>query len=157
MVAKSGDRLLSPDAVRAVRVHLLPIARVVTPNAPEAAVLADMPVRSLADAREAARRIHALGPQVVIVKGGHLEGPEVCDLIYDGSRTEELVGPRVPGVHTHGTGCTFAAAIAARLARGATVDEAARAAKAYVAGAMRPGIPLGRGHRPLNHFWDEGR
>ena len=153
MVAKSGDHLLSPDALQALRSSLLPLARVVTPNLPEAAVLAEMAVTSLSDAREAARRIHALGPAFVIVKGGHLEGPEVVDVIYDGSRFIELVGPRVPGRHTHGTGCTFAAAITARLASGASVEEAARAAKAYVAGAMRAGIPLGQGHRPLDHFW----
>jgi hydroxymethylpyrimidine/phosphomethylpyrimidine kinase len=153
MVAKSGDHLLSPDAVQALRSSLLPLARVVTPNIPEASVLADMPVGSLADAREAARRIHTLGPDVVIVKGGHLDGPEVFDLIYDGTRFVELVGPRVAGRHTHGTGCTFAAAIAAHLAGGATVEAAARAAKAYVEGAMRAGIPLGQGHRPLDHFW----
>ncbi len=154
MVAKSGDHLLAPDAVQALRRSLLPLARVVTPNIPEAGVLAGKTVASLADAREAARRIHALGPQVVIVKGGHLEGPEVFDLIFDGSTFVELVGPRVPGRHTHGTGCTFAAAIAARLAGGATVEDAARAAKAYVSGAMRAGIPLGQGHRPLDHFWE---
>ena len=155
MVAKSGDHLLAPDAVQALRHSLLPLARVVTPNIPEAGVLAGRTVASLADAREAARRIHALGPQVVIVKGGHLEGPDVFDLIFDGTNFVELVGPRVPGRHTHGTGCTFAAAIAARLAGGATVEDAARAAKAYVSGAMRAGIPLGRGHRPLDHFWED--
>jgi hydroxymethylpyrimidine/phosphomethylpyrimidine kinase len=152
MVAKSGDHLLAPDAVHAVRLSLLPLARVVTPNVPEAAILAGMAVTSLDDAREAARRIHALGPGVVIVKGGHLEGPEVIDLVYDGSHVVELVGPRVPGRHTHGTGCTFAAAITARLAMGAPVEDAARLAKAYVTEAMRAGVPLGQGHRPLDHF-----
>ncbi|MDP1571154.1 MAG: bifunctional hydroxymethylpyrimidine kinase/phosphomethylpyrimidine kinase [Vicinamibacterales bacterium] len=153
MVAKSGDHLLTPDAVHALRLTLLPLARVVTPNIPEAGVLAGMTVTSLADAREAARRIHALGPEVVIVKGGHLEGDVLTDVIFDGDRVVELTGPRVPGRHTHGTGCTFAAAVAARLACGDTVEAAARAAKAYVAGAMRAGIPLGQGHRPLDHFW----
>jgi hydroxymethylpyrimidine/phosphomethylpyrimidine kinase len=153
MVAKSGDHLLASDAVLALRHSLLPLARVVTPNIPEASVLADMPIGSLAEAREAARRLHALGPDVVIVKGGHLAGPEVVDLIYDGTGFVELAGPRVAGRHTHGTGCAFAAAITAQLARGATIEQAARAAKAFVVGAMRAGIPLGQGHRPLDHFW----
>ncbi|MFP5379916.1 MAG: bifunctional hydroxymethylpyrimidine kinase/phosphomethylpyrimidine kinase, partial [Vicinamibacteria bacterium] len=152
MVAKSGDHLLPSDAVHALRVHLLPLARVVTPNIPEAGVLAGMSVTSLDDAREAARRIHALGPDVVIVKGGHLDTTEVVDLVFDGTTIVTLTGPRVAGPHTHGTGCTFAAAIAARLAQGADVEGAARAAKAYVEAAMRRGIPLGRGHRPLDHF-----
>lgn len=154
MVAKSGDHLLAPDAVRAVRLSLLPLARVVTPNIPEAGVLAGMPVASIDDAREAARRIHALGPAVVIVKGGHLDGPDVIDVVYDGTGFVELVGPRVAGRHTHGTGCTFAAAITARLAAGEPVEDAARAARAYVVGAMSAGVPLGQGHRPLDHFWE---
>jgi len=153
MVAKSGDHLLAAEAVEALRHSLLPRARVVTPNIPEAAVLAGMPIHSLADAREAARRIHAFGPEVVIVKGGHLEGPEVVDLVYDGTRLVELAGPRVAGRHTHGTGCTFAATITALLALGAPVEEAAQGAKAFVTGAMRAGVPLGEGHRPLDHFW----
>lgn len=153
MVAKSGDRLLDPDAVEALKRSLLPRARVVTPNAPEAAALAGRPVRSVADAREAARRIHALGPGTVIVKGGHLGGTEVIDVVFDGQTFTELAAPRVEGRHTHGTGCTFAAAIAAHLAHGTDVVNAVRRSQAYVAGAMRAGIPLGRGHRPLDHFW----
>jgi hydroxymethylpyrimidine/phosphomethylpyrimidine kinase len=153
MVAKSGDHLLDDEAVHALRWTLLRLARVVTPNIPEAEVLAKMSIRSLADMREAARRIAALKPSAVVVKGGHLPGPEVVDVLFEKGEFREFVGPRIEGPNTHGTGCTFAAAIAAHLARGAALTDAVPAAKEYVEGAMRNGIPLGKGHRPLNHFW----
>jgi hydroxymethylpyrimidine/phosphomethylpyrimidine kinase len=153
MVAKSGDRLLDDDAVHAVRTALLRLARVVTPNIPEAEVLAGMAITSLAEMREAARRIKKFGPAAVLVKGGHLAGDTITDLLADDAQVIEMAGPRIAGRHTHGTGCTLAAAIAARLARGETVEQAARGAKEYVAGAMQHGIDLGAGHQPLNHFW----
>jgi hydroxymethylpyrimidine/phosphomethylpyrimidine kinase len=153
MIAKSGDHLLDEEAVHAVRWTLVRLARVVTPNLPEAEVLAKMSIASLADMREAARRIAMLKPSAVVIKGGHLAGPEVVDLLLEDGVFSEFVGPRIEGPNTHGTGCTFAAAIAAHLARGAALQEAVPAAKAYVEGAMRHGIPLGKGHRPLNHFW----
>ena len=153
MVAKSGDHLLDEEAVHALRWTLLRLARVVTPNIPEAEVLAKMPIASVADMREAATRIAMLKPAAVVIKGGHLAGPEVVDVLLDHGEFSEFIGPRIEGRNTHGTGCTFAAAIAAQLAKGAALNEAVPAAKAYVAGAMRHGIPLGRGHRPLNHFW----
>jgi hydroxymethylpyrimidine/phosphomethylpyrimidine kinase len=153
MVAKSGDHLLDEEAVHALRWTLLRLARVVTPNIPEAEVLAKMTIASVADMREAARRIAMLKPAAVVIKGGHLDGPEVIDLLLEGGEYHEFIGPRIEGPNTHGTGCTFAAAIAAHLARGASVKDAVPAAKAYVEGAMRNGIPLGKGHRPLNHFW----
>jgi hydroxymethylpyrimidine/phosphomethylpyrimidine kinase len=152
MIAKGGDRLLDEDAVHALRTALIRLARVVTPNVPEAEVLAGMRVRSVDDMREAARRILDLGPGAVVVKGGHLESDVVTDLLLDASGETALTGPRIKGAHTHGTGCTFAAAVAARLAIGDTVQDAARAAKAYVAEAMRHGIDVGSGHRPLGHF-----
>ena len=153
MVAKSGDRLLDDEAVHALRTTLLRLARVVTPNVPEAEVLAGMGIRTRDDMREAARRIAGFTPVVVVVKGGHLPGAEVVDVVYQHGRFTEFAGPRVEGPNTHGTGCTFAAAITAHLARGADVEEAVREAKAYVAGAMQLGIALGGGHRPLDHFW----
>ncbi len=153
MIAKSGDRLLDADAVHAMRASLLKLARVVTPNIPEAEALAGMPIQSRGDMREAARRIAAFGPRAVLVKGGHLPGDEVVDLVYLDGVIHELVGPRVAGRHTHGTGCTFAAAVAAGLARGEDLVAAAEAAKTYVAGAMRHGVNLGHGHQPLDHFW----
>ena len=153
MVAKSGDHLLDDEAVHALRWRLLRLARVVTPNVPEAEVLARMPITSLAEMREAARRIATLKPAAVVIKGGHMPGPEIVDLLYTDGEFYEFVGPRIEGRNTHGTGCTFAAAIAAHLAKGIELKEAVNAAKSYVEGAMRQGIPLGKGHRPLNHFW----
>ena len=153
MVAKSGDHLLDDEAVHALRWTLLRLARVVTPNIPEAEVLAKMSIGSLADMREAATRIAALKPGAVVIKGGHLAGPEVVDVLFEKGEFTEFVGPRIEGRNTHGTGCTFAAAIAAQLAKGAALKEAVPAAKSFVEGAMRNGIPLGKGHRPLNHFW----
>lgn len=153
MIAKGGDSLMDEDAIHAVKAALLPLARVTTPNVPEAEILAGMRIRSLGDMRAAARRIMRLGPAGVIVKGGHLPDEPVTDLLLDGDREIELCGPRIEGRHTHGTGCTFGAALAARLALGDSLEDAARGAKEYVAGAMRHGIDVGRGHQPLGHFW----
>jgi hydroxymethylpyrimidine/phosphomethylpyrimidine kinase len=153
MIAKSGDRLLDPDAVHAVRASLVARARVVTPNLPEAEVLAGMTIGNLADMREAARRIAALGPAAVLVKGGHMTGTEVVDVLYEKGVFHEFAGPRIDSRATHGTGCTTAAAITAGLALGESLPAAVEAAKAYVAGAMRRGVPVGRGHQPLDHFW----
>lgn len=153
MVAKGGDRLLDPDAIHAMRSTLLRLARVVTPNVPEAEVLADMAIKSRTDMGEAARRILRLGPTAVIVKGGHLSGDESVDLLVDATAELALTAPRLHVKATHGTGCTFAAAIAARLALGDALDTAARGAKEYVTHAMAHGIDVGGGHQPLGHFW----
>ena len=153
MIAKGGDRLLEQDAVNAIRTELLPQAHVVTPNIPEAEVLAGMAVRSLDEMREAGRRILQLGPRVVLVKGGHLSGPESIDVVCTKSGEEELRGVRIQTQHTHGTGCTLASAIAANLARGIGDIEAVRAAREYVEGAIRNAPGIGKGHGPLNHFW----
>src|SRR6476620_1025280 len=107
MIAKGGDRLLEPDAVAAMRSELLPTAHVVTPNLPEAEVLADMSIRSVDEMREAGVRILRIGPRVVLVKGGHLEGPESIDIACTESGTFELRRPRIRSPHTHGTGCTL--------------------------------------------------
>ena len=154
MVAKSGDALLQPTAVRAVVEKLLPLAEVVTPNLPEAAVLARREVCDESGAREAAKAIFDLGPSVVVVKGGHLPGRPV-DLVYDGSGFVELEAERVETANTHGTGCTFSAAITAYLAHGLPTLEAIAAAKAYLTGALRASYQVGddRGHSPVNHFW----
>jgi hydroxymethylpyrimidine/phosphomethylpyrimidine kinase len=151
MVAKSGDPLLQPDARQALVDAILPLALVVTPNLPEATALADFPVGDLEAMEAAARRIHALGPRWVLVKGGHLKGDPV-DLLYDGRAVERLTAERVPTPHTHGTGCTYSAAIAAGLARGASVPDAVAAAKRYVTAAIRAGFALGRGVGTLRHF-----
>ena len=153
MIAKSGDRLLEQDAVHAIKATLLRLARVVTPNIPEAEVLSGVTITTLDDMRRAAHRILKLGPKSVIVKGGHLQGSESIDLLVDPDSEHLLRAPRLDVRSTHGTGCTFAAAVAARLARGESLDEAARGAKEYVTGAMRHGIDVGGGHQPLGHFW----
>jgi hydroxymethylpyrimidine/phosphomethylpyrimidine kinase len=153
MIAKSGDRLIDDEAIGAMRSELLRRAFVVTPNIPEAETIGRIPIRSDADRQEAARRILKLGASAVVIKGGHLPSPIIQDLLYDGHRFTEFKGPRVEGRSTHGTGCTFAAAIAAQLALGKALAEAVPLAQEYVAGAMRAGPDVGRGPGPLNHFW----
>jgi hydroxymethylpyrimidine kinase / phosphomethylpyrimidine kinase / thiamine-phosphate diphosphorylase len=149
MVAKSGDSLLRKDAQEALIRELIPLAWVVTPNLPEASALAGFEVISLEEMRKACRRIHQLGAKHVVVKGGHLKGRAV-DLLYDGKRFEEIVAPRIKTKNTHGTGCTFASAIATLLARGEPVDEAVRKAKTFITMAIQSGLPLGKGHGPTN-------
>jgi hydroxymethylpyrimidine/phosphomethylpyrimidine kinase len=151
MIAKGGDRLLNEDAVAAVRA-LLQHAHVVTPNIPEAEVLAGLAIRNLDDMREAGRRILGLGPRVVLVKGGHAEGPESIDVACTSQGAFELGGPRLPGRNTHGTGCTLSSAIAAHLARGSTDEDALRQARAYLEAAIRHAPQIGKGHGPLGHF-----
>jgi hydroxymethylpyrimidine/phosphomethylpyrimidine kinase len=153
MIAKSGDRLFDSEALAALRSELLPRARIVTPNVPEAEVLAEMRITTLDDAREAARRIHKLGAAAVVVKGGHLPGDEAIDLLFDGRTFTEFRAPRIDTRNTHGTGCTFASAIASHLAHGRALPDAVRLAKGYVTGAIEHGLPIGNGHGPLNHFW----
>jgi hydroxymethylpyrimidine/phosphomethylpyrimidine kinase len=151
MIAKSGDALLQPDARDALRREMLPRALVVTPNLHEARALADMPVTTEADMEEAARRIHALGPRHVLVKGGHLRDA-ATDILWDGRTVTRFTGERLPSGNTHGTGCTFSAAIAAGLARGRDLEAAIREAKAYVTAAIREGFAAGRGVGVLRHF-----
>jgi hydroxymethylpyrimidine/phosphomethylpyrimidine kinase len=153
MIAKGGDRLLEEDAVSAMRAELLPRAHLVTPNIPEAEALAGVRIASVEEMREAARRILALGPRVVLVKGGHLDGAEVVDVACSNEETFEVRGPRIVTRNTHGTGCTLASAIAANLARGLGDREAIERAREYLDGAIRHAPGLGRGHGPLNHFW----
>ncbi len=153
MVAKSGDHLLDADAVTALKRRLLPLATIVTPNVPEAEALTGLTIRTRDDALGAVHALRAMGPRAVVVKGGHLDRADIVDTLVVGDRDVEIIGERVPGVHTHGTGCTFASAIAARLALGDGIEAAVRAAQAYVREAMRAGIPLGAGHRPLDHLW----
>ncbi|MBW1990508.1 MAG: bifunctional hydroxymethylpyrimidine kinase/phosphomethylpyrimidine kinase [Deltaproteobacteria bacterium] len=153
MVAKSGDPLLSEDARRALVSELLPLAVVATPNVHEAAALAGFAVDSPAAMERAARAIHAMGPRYVVVKGGHLaDNPR--DLLFDGKEFFAFPGKRVDTKNTHGTGCTFASAIAACLARGMDVRKAVPTAKAYVFRAIVNSLALGRGHGPTNHFAD---
>jgi hydroxymethylpyrimidine/phosphomethylpyrimidine kinase len=149
MIAKGGARLLDDEAVGAMRAELIPRAYLVTPNAAEAAVLAGISVRTLDDAREAAKRIAALGPGAVIVKGGHLASVDAIDIFYDGRDFVELRSERIKTRHTHGTGCTLSSAIAANLALGLPLVDAVKKAKAYLTEAIRRAPGLGRGHGPL--------
>ena len=153
MVAKGGDRLLEPDAVVALRNELLPRAHIVTPNVPEAEALSGLTIRSLEDMRAAGERILKLGPRVVLVKGGHLEGPESVDVAVTSHDSFELRTPRVDTRHTHGTGCTLSSAIAANLASGLDDRTAITRAREYLDGALRNAPGIGRGHGPLHHFW----
>ena len=154
MVAKSGDQLLAEAAVQSVRRDLVPRASVITPNRMEAEVLLGRPVLTRADARDAARRLVDLGARAAIVKGGHFDEAEVVDLLFDGSTFHEFRHPRQQTRHTHGTGCTFAAALAANLALGHALPDAVQRTTDYVAGAIAHGLAIGGGHGPLDHFWN---
>jgi hydroxymethylpyrimidine/phosphomethylpyrimidine kinase len=153
LVASSGDRLLDEDGVHALRAELLPRARVVTPNIPEAEALSGVRITSPDAAREAARRIQSMGPRSVIITGGHRSGANVIDLLLDDERFYEYAAARVETRNTHGSGCTYASAIAAGLALGRALPDAAEAAQRYVAGAMAHGPQIGHGRGPLDHFW----
>jgi hydroxymethylpyrimidine/phosphomethylpyrimidine kinase len=153
MVAKSGDRLLASDAVPALCNELLPLATLVTPNLPEASILLGREVRTLDEMPDAAKEMLALGPRNVLLKGGHLAGDEVVDVLLAGGRLTMLRAPRVSTPNTHGTGCTYAASITALLARGLTVADAVAEARAYVLGAIAQAAPLGSGHGPVHHLW----
>ena len=157
MVAKGGDRLLREDAVTALRTKLLPLATVVTPNTPEAEVLTGITIRTVEDAREAARRIVDMGAGSVVVKGGHLSDTDAIDTFYDGKEFREFRAERIDTRNTHGTGCTFASAIAAGLAKGLALQEAVAMAKEYVTQAIRANLGIGSGHGPLNHFYMLGK
>ncbi|WP_339292509.1 bifunctional hydroxymethylpyrimidine kinase/phosphomethylpyrimidine kinase [Paenibacillus sp. FSL W8-0187] len=218
MIAKGGAELLQSEAVQALREDLLPLALIVTPNIPEAEVLAGMRIRTMEDRKEAARRIHDLGPKIVVIKGGHDEGmpgvagegsdhqrdrgadiaagtqqeelpqsestygqtrtanplgelsegrspsiktddrfgnaesPPVMDLVYDGTAFSELYGKRIHTVHTHGTGCTFSAAITAGLAKGLSAFDAIQSGRLFIQAAIEDGLNLGQGHGPTNHW-----
>ena len=152
MVAKGGDRLLREDAVEALTALLLPLALVATPNAGEAEALCGRPVRTIAQAREAARAVHDLGCRWVVVKGGHF-GSDAVDVLFDGAGFAEFPAARIETTSTHGTGCTFSAAIAAGLARGATVERSVEGAKRYVTDAIARAFPVGSGHGPPHHFY----
>ena len=149
-----GDRLLDDDAIELLVRKLLPRATVVTPNRQEAERLAGMGIASRAAARDAARRIHDLGPRAVVVTGGHLEedAAHAVDVLFDGRDVVELRTPRVTGLTVHGTGCTFSAALAAALARGRTVAEAAADAQRLVAGALGHAVAAGPAGRVLDPF-----
>ena len=153
MVAKSGQALLKPEAMEALKRDLIPLALVITPNVQEAEHLAGLPIKTLADARQAAKAIHKLGCRNVLIKGGHLLAERATDLLYDGRFFNIFKGEFIDTPHTHGTGCTFASAIAAQLARGKALPDAVQTAKTYVTEAIRHGLAIGHGKGPTNHFY----
>ncbi len=151
MLSKHGAPLLAPDALTALYEKLLPRTYLLTPNLPEAAALAAMEVRKLGEMRAAAERLVAAGARNVLIKGGHL-ADTATDLLLCGGQWFEFPAQRLETRHTHGTGCTFSAAITARLASGVALPDAVRAAKAYIHEAIRTGPKLGHGAGPVNHF-----
>ena len=149
MVAKGGAKLLRDEAIDTLRARLLPLAAVLTPNLPETEVILGRQVRSIAERRQAARELVALGPRAVVVKGGHARA-DVTDVYCDGSDMVELPGLRVATLNTHGSGCVFSAAIAAGLAKGLGPLAAVRQAKEFVSGAIEHSLEIGHGHGPVN-------
>jgi hydroxymethylpyrimidine/phosphomethylpyrimidine kinase len=152
MIAKSGDRLLREDAVETLRRALLPLADVVTPNIPEAEVLAGITIRTHADRVAAGRAIITLGAHAVVIKGGHSDDDPIVDLLVDDDGVHEFRAARIVTRSTHGTGCTFSSAIAAALGRGEDLATAVGDARAYLSSALAQAPGLGHGHGPLNHF-----
>ena len=150
MVSTQGRELLSPAAIHAMRESLLPRAALVMPNVPEAEALAGMSIRGLDDVRRAACLIHSMGPRAVLIKGGHLEA-EATDILFDGAEYREFPAPRIATPHTHGTGCTYSAAVTAGLAAGLHLHEAVARAKRFIHEAIRGNPGLGHGRGPVNH------
>lgn len=154
MISKSGYALLEPDAQEALKTILFPLADVVTPNIHEAQALVGGTIETEAQMRAAAEEIRAYGAGKVVVKGGHLNGEQATDIVFDGARHIALTSKRLSTRNTHGTGCTFSSAIAAYLARGESFFDAARKAKDYVTGAIAHSLAIGKGHGPTHHFFD---
>ena len=153
MISKSGYDLLQADAIESVKRDLIPLARVVTPNLPEAERLTGQPIRTTEEAKAAARAIHGLGASSVLIKGGHRLDERATDILFDGSRFTIFPGEYIATSNTHGTGCTYASAIAAQLALGASLVDAIGAAKSYITEAIRHSLAIGHGHGPTDHFF----
>jgi hydroxymethylpyrimidine/phosphomethylpyrimidine kinase len=152
MVATSGDRLLDSDAEVAINEHLLPLCAVATPNLDEASILVGYPVRNEKEMLAAARLLHERGARAVLIKGGHLTGDLIVDVLYDGREFTYFRKPKIATTNTHGTGCTLSAGIAAGLASGRTLHDAVGDALAFVDRAIRAAPGIGHGNGPLNHF-----
>lgn len=152
MVASSGDSLLDADAVAAIRHELLPLATLVTPNVPEAAILTGLAIHDVDDMQRAAHALLALGAGAALVKGGHLEGKNATDVLHDGTSIRRYVHERLLTRHTHGTGCTLSAAITAHLALDHALADAVERSLDFVHRAIATAPGLGQGIGPLNHF-----
>lgn len=151
--SQHGDPLLRPDAIEALRALIVPLASLLTPNLGEVALLTGIEVRTRADMDDAARALHAMGPEWVLVKGGHLASGDALDLLFDGTDFHEFAAPRFATEHTHGSGDTLAAAITAALARGLGMADAVREGKRFVTAAIEGSFALGAGRGPVGHFW----
>lgn len=153
MIAKGGASLLQIEAISALKQYLLPLSKVITPNIPEAEVLTDMAIRTHDDKQEAAKRLYDLGVKNVVIKGGHDEDRnESVDLLYDGNEFMAFTSKRVQTKNTHGTGCTFSAAVTAELAKGLPIYEAVSNAKNFIQAAIEDQLLIGQGHGPTNHW-----
>lgn len=158
MIAKGGASLLQNEAISALKKYLLPISLIVTPNIPEAEVLTGMTITSIDEKKEAAKKLISLGARHVVLKGGHDENKnEAIDLLFDGQEFEFLTSKRVLTKNTHGTGCTFSAAITAGLAKGKSVYEAVATAKEFIQAAIQEDLQIGKGHGPTNHWAFQGK
>lgn len=153
MVATSGSRLLQADALDALKIKLLPLAEVVTPNIPEAEILAEMKITNAADMETAARKISEQYHCAVLCKGGH-DLNDANDLLWKNGTALWFKGRRIDNPNTHGTGCTLSSAIASNLAKGMVLEESVRGAKAYISGALAAMLDLGKGSGPMNHLFD---
>lgn len=158
MVAKGGSTLLLQEAVQSLVSHLLPLALVTTPNIPEAEIITKMTITTIEERKKAAKIIHGMGSKYVVLKGGHdTSTTAVTDLLYDGDEYTLLESNRIQTRHTHGTGCTYSAAVTAELAKGKSVAEAIQTAKAFIQAAIEDELGIGAGHGPTNHFAYQNR
>ncbi|GJL54065.1 MAG: hydroxymethylpyrimidine/phosphomethylpyrimidine kinase [Nitrospirales bacterium] len=153
MVSKSGHTLLHTDAIDVLKTDLIPKALLITPNIYEAELLAETTVKTLADVRQACKTIQTLGCRHVLIKGGHLPDKPAMDVLYDGRFFRMYPGECIDTPHTHGTGCTYASAIAANLAKGLPLPNAIEASKQYITAAIRNGLTIGHGRGPTDHFY----
>ncbi|HOJ32359.1 MAG TPA: bifunctional hydroxymethylpyrimidine kinase/phosphomethylpyrimidine kinase [Candidatus Hydrogenedentes bacterium] len=153
MIAKSGDALLQPDAIKTFITRMIPLAFLITPNIPEAEKLTGQKISTVSDVNPVIKHIADLGAKNVLLKGGHMGGKYAVDWLYDGENLTEFTAPRINTHNTHGTGCTLSAAITAFLAKGINLYDAVRSAKNYLTVAIRHSFDLGKGVGPLNHFW----
>ena len=152
MIAKGGSSLLQEEAIDTLKKYLIPLAYCITPNIPEAEAIVGYSIRSMEDRKQAAKAIIELGAKHVVVKGGHGDEEDAIDLLYDGNEYHYFAGKRTITMHTHGTGCTYAAAITAELAKGRSACDAVRLAKAFIQAAIEDNLGIGEGHGPTNHW-----
>ena len=154
MISKSGYKLLSESAIKSMIKMLIPISFIITPNIPEASIISKTKIHSIESAKIAAKKIVKLGAKACIVKGGHFDGPPI-DVFYDGKKYETFKSERINTKNTHGTGCTFSAAIAAYIAKGENIISAISKSKNYINCAIQEDFLVGKGHGPLNHFYKQ--